>query len=379
MTNNQRKKKRRMRKKKKLLLFALEVLVLIVLLVVLYFFNILNKIDFRSMGDAGINKDINSESAFAMEGYTNIALFGLDNRGSGNYDSGNSDAILIASINNETKEIKLISVYRDTYLSVGNGNYSKCNSAYEKGGAEQAVQMLNSNLDLDIENYVSVDWAALVKVIDGLGGIDLEITEGEMENINLCTVEIDQMTGYDTPYLNESGNVHLDGTQATAYARIRALAGDDYMRAARQRIVMQAMMDKAKTIDVVTLTGIANDVFGDVATSLSLKQLLLLAKDVTAYSLVETSGFPYDLHTANLSCGDTVVPVELDNNVAKLHAALFGDESYTTSQTVQSISDNIVKKTGLSSENTDVYDMEKYNSTTNLNGTDMINNSTQKN
>ena len=370
MANNRR-KKRRMKKRKKVLLFVLEILVLAVLLVVLYFTNILNKIDFQNMTDneAGINDDLSSETAFAMEGYTNIALFGLDNRGSGDYDIGNSDAILIASINNENKEVRLVSVYRDTYLSVGDGKYYKCNSAYERGGAKQAVQMLNSNLDLDIKDYVSVDWGALVETIDDLGGIDIEVTDEEVDKINEYTVEIVMMTGKETTPLTESGLVHLDGTQATSYARIRKLAGDDYMRTARQRIVLQAMLEKAQKADIGTLNKVCNDVVDDISTTLTLKQMLILAKDVGAYKLVETTGFPFELTTASLDSGDTVVPVELENNVSELHQWLFNDEDYSPSQTVQSISANIVKKSGVTLSNADVVNTTNYNNTVDRNGT----------
>lgn len=370
MANNRR-KKRRMKKRKKVLLFVLEILVLAVLLVVLYFTNILNKIDFQNMTDneAGINDDLSSETAFAMEGYTNIALFGLDNRGSGDYDTGNSDAILIASINNENKEVRLVSVYRDTYLSVGDGKYYKCNSAYERGGAKQAVQMLNSNLDLDIKDYVSVDWGALVETIDDLGGIDIEVTDEEVDKINEYTVEIVMMTGKETTPLTESGLVHLDGTQATSYARIRKLAGDDYMRTARQRIVLQAMLEKAQKADIGTLNKVCNDVVDDISTTLTLKQMLILAKDVGAYKLVETTGFPFELTTASLDSGDTVVPVELENNVSELHQWLFNDEDYSPSQTVQSISANIVQKSGVTLSNADVVNTTNYNNTVDRNGT----------
>lgn len=368
---NKRRKKRRMKKRKKVLLFVLEILVLAVLLVVLYFTNILNKIDFENMTDteAGINDDLSSETAFAMEGYTNIALFGLDNRGSGDYDTGNSDAILIASINNENKEVRLVSVYRDTYLSIGDGKYYKCNSAYERGGAKQAVQMLNSNLDLDIKDYVSVDWGALVETIDDLGGIDIEVTDEEVDKINEYTVEIVMMTGKDTTPLTESGLVHLDGTQATSYARIRKLAGDDYMRTARQRIVLQAMLEKAQKADIGTLNKVCNDVVDDISTTLTLKQMLILAKDVGSYKLVETTGFPFELTTASLDSGDTVVPVELENNVTELHQWLFNDADYSPSQTVQSISANIVKKSGVTLSNADVVNTTKYNNTVDRNGT----------
>ena len=167
------------KKSRKLLLFVFEVLLLAVLLLVAYFVSMMNRIKYENLdeSEAGINSDLDENTILSLEGYTNIALFGLDNRSSNNYDRGNSDVIMIASINNKAKDIKLVSVYRDTYLSVGNGSYNKSNAAYAHGGAQQAVQMLNSNLDLDIKEYVCVDWAAMVEVIDDLGGLDLEITE----------------------------------------------------------------------------------------------------------------------------------------------------------------------------------------------------------
>lgn len=127
---------------------------------------------------------------------------------------------MIASIDNKTKNVKLVSVYRDTFLSVGGGTYFKCNNAYARGGAKQAVQMLNSNLDLDIKEYVCVDWAAVVEVIDDLGGLDLNITQGEMNQINKYKKDVDGVTGKNTPNVTQYGLVHLDGTQATTYARI---------------------------------------------------------------------------------------------------------------------------------------------------------------
>ena len=234
MANNKNSRKRRKKKKsRKLLLFVFEILLLAVLLLVAYFVSMMNRIKYENLdeSEAGINSDLDENTILSLEGYTNIALFGLDNRSSNNYDRGNSDVIMIASINNKTKDIKLVSVYRDTYLSVGNGSYNKSNAAYAHGGAQQAVQMLNSNLDLDIKEYVCVDWAAMVEVIDDLGGLDLEITEGEMNQINKYKKDVDLVTGKSTPNVTQYGLVHLDGTQATTYARIRKLAGDDFKRA----------------------------------------------------------------------------------------------------------------------------------------------------
>lgn len=380
MANNKNSRKRRKKKKsKKLLLFVFEVLLLAILLLAAYFVSMMNRIKYENLdeSEAGINSDLDESTILSLEGYTNIALFGLDNRSSNNYDTGNSDVIMIASINNETKDIKLVSVYRDTYLSIGNGSYHKSNAAYAHGGAKQAVQMLNSNLDLDIKEYVCVDWTAMVKVIDDLGGLDLEITEGEMNQINKYKHDIDKVTGKSTPSVTQYGLVHLDGTQATTYARIRKLAGDDFKRASRQRIVLQAIMEKAKKADFATLTNICNSVIDDISTSLSITQILALAKNVGSYSIKSTTGFPFELTTENLSgSGDTVIPADLATNVKELHKYMFDDDTYVLSSTVQTISDAIVYKTGINVDSA-LINTSDYNETAGATGTDGIKKSTE--
>lgn len=380
MTNSKNSRKRRKKKKsRKLLLFVFEILLLAILLLAAYFVSMMNRIKYENLdeSEAGINSDLDENTILSLEGYTNIALFGLDNRSSNNYDTGNSDVIMIASINNETKDIKLVSVYRDTYLSIGNGSYHKSNAAYAHGGAKQAVQMLNSNLDLDIKEYVCVDWAAMVKVIDDLGGLDLEITEGEMNQINKYKHDIDKVTGKSTPSVTQYGLVHLDGTQATTYARIRKLAGDDFKRASRQRIVLQAIMEKAKKADFATLTNICNSVIDDISTSLSITQILALAKNVGSYSIKSTTGFPFELTTENLSgSGDTVIPADLATNVKELHKYMFDDDTYVLSSTVQTISDAIVYKTGINVDSA-LINTSDYNETAGATGTDGIKKSTE--
>ena len=179
------KKRRRKKKKsarKKLILFVFEVLLLIIVLVVVWAYNkTLGQVKYEkglTNSEAGINEDIDEDVLANMHGYLNVALFGLDNRSNGSYNEGHSDCIMIASLNYDTKEVQLVSVYRDTYLPIGNGKYAKANAAYANGGARRAVAMLNSNLDLNITKYVCVDWKALVDAIDDIGGLDLEIPEG---------------------------------------------------------------------------------------------------------------------------------------------------------------------------------------------------------
>jgi anionic cell wall polymer biosynthesis LytR-Cps2A-Psr (LCP) family protein len=189
---------------------------------------------------------------------------------------------------------------------------------------------------------------------------------------------VDKVTGKSTPNLTEYGLVHLDGTQATTYARIRKLAGDDYKRASRQRIVLQAILEKAKKADIGTLTSICNSVVDDISTSLSLSQILSLAKSVTSYSITSTTGFPFDLTTKSMSGqGDCVIPADLSANVKQLHEYMFGDLSYVPSQTVQTISDTIMNNTGITADSP-LVNTDDYNETAGANGTDSIQKSTEE-
>ena len=323
-----KKRTKKQQQKRKLMLLGVEVVCLLFLLGVLYVWSVVGKIEFNPMAldDAGINADLADDALLKMKGYTNIALFGLDNRESGSYDTGHSDTIIVASINNTTREVKLLSVYRDTYLRVDSDEtYSKANSAYYKGGPEQAVKMLNANLDLSITDYLCVDWSALVQAIDALGGVDIEITAQEAELINAYIFEIDAMMGTTSPVVSGEGVKTLTGAQATSYARIRKTAGDDFKRSSRQRIVIEAMLNKAKTASIGTLLEICNVVFDDISTTLELSEILGLAMHVKEYQIVSTSGFPFEMTTRQMSkIGDSVIPIVLENNVKQLHMYLFG-------------------------------------------------------
>ena len=374
--NKRKKASKRSRQKKKMFLFVIELFCLALLVGCVYVASVVGDLvsqidhdsDFGS-SQAGINKDINSQTVETMKGYTNIALFGLDNRRSGNYEYGNSDTIMIASINNDTKEVKLVSVYRDTYLSIGGGKFNKANSAYNRGGVEQAVKMLNANLDLDITEYVCVDWAALSEAIDALGGVELEVTSAEVGYLNMYLIELDNVLGTSTPRLQEAGRHNLNGAQATAYARIRYTAGSDFLRTSRQRIILEAMLNKAKDSDLTTLTSVCSAIFDDISTSLSMSEIIGLAKDVREYSLISTTGFPFKVTGKDLSdAGDAIVPIDLSANVIQLHEYLFENEDYVPSNTVEAIDRSIIDKSGVT-EDTPSYNIDKYNETLGADGT----------
>ena len=372
----QKKKKitKRQQQKRKLIILGIEIVCLLVLLGVLYVWSLWSKIsvdpDFTD-SEAGINEDLGDDTLLTLEGYTNIALFGLDNRSEGEYDKGHSDVIMIASINNKTKEVRLVSVYRDTYLSIGGSKYTKANAAYATGGAKKAVQMLNTNLDLNIKEYVCVDWAAVVETIDALGGVDIVINKAEAKLMNGLISEINATLGMKSPNVAAmEGPQRLNGVQATAFARVRKTEGNDFKRASRQRIVLEAMLKEAKEADFGTLLNICNAVFDDVSTSLTLNEIIGLARHVSEYSIGTTTGFPFEITTQYMAnSGDTVIPIGLEDDVAKLHEYMFGATGYEPSKTVKAISDAIISKTGVK-ENHQSIDVSDFNNTAGQNGTD---------
>ena len=344
--------RKRKKKKNKIILFAVEIFVLAVLLVGLFVYSKLNKVD--STGEIGkedVNIELDSETAEVLEGYTNIALFGLDNRDTGRYDGGNSDCIMIASINNDTKKVKLISVYRDTFLNVKEETYNKINSAYSYGGPKGAIAALNRNLNLDIVNYVAVDFGALVEAIDLLDGIELTLTDQEVQIMNDNYIdEINQVTGKSSGRLSGGGTYRVDGVQALAYCRIRYTAGDDFKRTERQRLVLTKMIEKAKGSSIATVGSMINSMIDEISTCYTSKGLLELASSVMDYELEDTHGWPFELCTGNYgSKGSLVVPTDLETNVKELHEYLF-DEKNNVSSTVSGISDYIVNYTGCTTD-----------------------------
>lgn len=353
-TSGQRTTARRAKKRKKakIITFTVEALILIVLLAVLYVLNrteLFSKVNFD---DEVVQQSVNelTESTLeTMEQYTNIALFGLDTRQAGSLGKGNrSDTIMVASINNKTKEVKIVSVYRDSYLNLANDKYRKCNEAYSIGGPEQAVAMLNMNLDLKIDYYMSVDFLAVSEVVDLMGGIEIDVDEYEIEHLNNYTVETSKVTGKTTTKLKSTGLQTLDGVQATSYCRIRYTKGDDFKRTERQREVLQTIADKAKTLTPTQLDSIVKAVFPMCATNMTVDQLLAIAADGLSYNIVETAGFPFDLVTDSVgSAGECVIPVDLEANVKQLHQLLFDETDYTPTAKVAEISAKIKNDTGV--------------------------------
>ncbi len=349
MSTNTRNTRRRKKKKNKVILFAVEIIVLVALLIGLLVYFKLNKVE-SGIGDIDkddVNIELDSQTAEALKGFTNIALFGLDNRQTGNYDGGNSDTIMIASIDNDTKQVKLISVYRDTFLNVKDDTYAKINSAYAYGGPKNAIAALNKNLNLDIVNYVAVDFGAVVEAIDLLDGIELTLTDQEVQIMNDNYIdEINKVTGHKSGKLSSGGTYTVDGVQALAYCRIRYTAGDDFKRTERQRTVLTKMIEKAQGSSISTVSSLIDSMLGDISTSFTGKELLALVSSVMDYKLADTHGWPFELCTGSYgSKGSLVVATDLETNVKELHEYLFGEKN-DISNTVTGISDYIINYTG---------------------------------
>lgn len=344
-----RKKKtsRRKRQKRKIILVIVVILLALVFLAVAFAWTKYDKMGKVLIRDKDVKiNELSIETKEALEGYESIALFGLDNRSTGNFESGNSDTIIVVSINKKTGEIKMASVYRDTYLDIDENKFRKANAAYANGGPKQAIEMLNKNLDLNITDYVSVDFSSLVEAIDLLGGIDLdELTEEEAGYLNSYIDSTEY--SYKSEHVSAGTNVHLNGVQATSYARIRYTTGWDYKRTERQRTVITKMFEKAKQCDLLTLNKMMDEILPQISTSLSVTELLGLASNAAKYNMGENTGFPFDKESGNVgSLGDMVIPVDLENNVLQLHQFLYSNESYTPSQTVKDLSAVIRANTG---------------------------------
>ncbi len=297
------------------------------------------------------NQDLDVVTMEKLKGYWTIAVFGVDARGNALEKGTNSDVNIICNINLETGEIKLVSLFRDTYLNISKeGTYNKFNQAYFVGGPEQAMSALNRNLDLNITDYVTFNWKAVADAINILGGVDVELSKAEFYYINSFITETVEVTGIGSHHLKQAGMNHLDGVQAVAYGRLR-LMDTDYARTERQRKVIKLAFEKAKTADFDTLYRVLGTVFPQTYTSLWIDDLYVSLKNINKYHLGETMGFPEARGDANMGKkGACVIPQTLESNVIKLHQFLFDTEDYTPSETVKSISKKIAADTGMYKE-----------------------------
>lgn len=389
---SRRKKQQLMKQKrtKKKIILAIESVVIVLLVAFVSIFGYMNhllgKTNYKDIafGSIGVNANVAESKEQKDEGKKGkefIALVGLDTRDTTDEDTGeeysdsmNSDTMIIACIDHDAKKINMVSLYRDTYLNVfyNNGNgvegyddyYYKANNAYAQGGATQFLTMLNKNLDLNITEYVTVNFVVLSHVIDDLGGLDIAMTREEAIHMNNHNIETSKAVGVDPvpvelpPQEEFDGaqlhTFHLTGTQAVAYSRIRQTEGNDMKRASRQRDVIDLIMQKAKGAGLTTVLNIANTVLPEVETSLDSTQIVNLATQLLGYDMGEQTGFPFagqytigeDVRAVLPKGLDALLPVTLESNVKQLHEFFWPGEAYTPSAEVTSYSDYIANLTG---------------------------------
>lgn len=293
---------------------------------------------------------INEETKQELKGYRNIALLGIDSRAD-DYGLGNrSDCIIIASINQETNEVKLISVYRDTYVYVtesGKERPDKITHAYSYGGAQNTLKSLNEALDLNITEFVTVNFDAVIAAVDSLGGVYIDIDSSEVNYINDYIDATSESSGVKSSHITHAGNQKLDGVQAVSYSRVRYTAGGDYKRTERMRTVVEAMLSKAKTLGIGQLNSFADTILPKIRTNISSSEIWGLVPKLASFKVTGSLGWPYETKGVTLDRWYGV-PVTLQSNVEKLHKEAFGQDDYEASDTVKEMSAAIVKKTGYS-------------------------------
>lgn len=303
-----------------------------------------------------LNEDelgMDSTAAASIDGYRNIAILGTDARADDDESEVRSDAIIVASINEETNEVKLFSVFRDTLLDVGDEGLDKITHAYFYGGAQQSLYTLNKNLDLNIDEVVVINWKTVADVIDSVGGIEIDVQESELEELNKYIPETAKNVDGPDDKVESAGKQTLNGVQAVTYARIRkdAVTGD-YRRNERMKIVFSQTFKAVKKAGPLKMLSVAKNAMPEVKTNIESMEIIKLMANMKSFDMTDsTTGFPYDVGswTGYAAAGYAWYgpPINLSNNVSKLHEQFFDQKDYTPSETVQEISEEISALTGL--------------------------------
>ncbi len=282
-----------------------------------------------STENLGVNETVDEKTI-------NIALFGVDTRNEESF-SGRSDSIMILSINTKTKTIKLISVMRDSFVPIENNGktqYTKINSAYASGGPELAIKTLNSIFALDITDYATVNFGGMEDIIDAVGGVEVTVTEGELESLNSCIKkEAEKYGGNKEDYKIKAGKQTLNGVKAVTYSRIRYFANsegtsNDYGRTDRQRLVLEQLMKKAMKMNKTRYIELISALAPCCETSLSYTEILNLASKILLNSPTFQEGrvpsVEYTMTAPKTSAG-SVVYYDLEFAANIIHAFIYED------------------------------------------------------
>ena len=281
-----------------------------------------------------------------VDGYINILLLGVDSRDMENIDGTRSDAIMIVSINEETNDVKVISVYRDTFLKMGDtGSYDKITHACAYGGPEMTMKTLNQVMDLNISNYVVVNFKAVADLVDAVGGITVNVEDYEIQQLNKYTIQTAKNIGReDYQLVEEAGTQTLEGVQAVSYGRIRKGVGDDFKRTERMRTVLTLVFNKMKTMSFGEIQDLIDLMTPQVRTNLSTNDVLALGFRLPGFSIVGSVGWPYNVTSGYINGVSYVFPNNLEANTIKLHQEVFEQSDYVVSAAVSAISAEIAAR-----------------------------------
>ena len=373
MSKKNYKKSRKFKKmRRRKIIFGIEITVLLILSGILFVYAWINRSmdkmnqDTLDSSQIQINSEVKANTDLSqMSGTQVIALVGVDARGvegSELAESMNSDTIILCCIDHDKQEIRMVSIMRDTWMNMAKYTdeyyeFDKANSAYNRGGPESMLSMLNTNLDFALTDYVTVNFKALADAIDVLGGLDIEMTNAECVHANNYNREVSEAQGVEyeaIPYDEDLGDDysevrHVSGALATSYARIRYGGGDDAKRTSRQRIVINLMVQKLKQ-NPTKIPEILDKVMGNVSTSLTKNEILELGMHAVTYTMGTSYAYPFQLcygeNVVNALGEDVVIPVTLEFNVRELHEYLYPGLSYEPSAAVTEYSDYIARKSG---------------------------------
>ena len=282
--------------------------------------------------------------------FRNIAILGIDSRFNNYEDFARTDCIMIASVNKSTGDINLFSIYRDTLVEMeidGKTRLDKINHAYY-GGVENTLKTINNNFDLNVSEFVNVDFEVVANIVDAVGGIEINITSDELKYINTYIKDNMNANGTKSKYIKNTGLQKLDGNQALAYGRIRYTEGGDFKRTERMRTVLQKVFEKLKGKNLTELYSILNDILPKVQTNLTKNEIESLIPKILNKKINSTFGFPYNVSSEVLDLKDYYegttkgkdyydVPVELTGDVEKLHKEVFGENNYIVPEKVKEI------------------------------------------
>lgn len=350
--NHNKKSKKKMSKKKKVIITIAVILsIILIIAFAIYGFAMtkLGRMNFQAISTDNKELGIEEETIDNLKGYRNIALLGVDSTYAGYDTDFRTDCIIIASINQETNDVKMFSIYRDTYVQMelnGETKLNKINQAYYNG-VQNTIKTINTNLDLNIKEYVMVDFTALIDIIDELGGVEINVTSEELQYLNPIMGDVINKTGKQSEKLRESGTQNLNGVQAVTYARIRSTAGSDYKRAERMRTVLSKVIQKVKKLGISELNSISDKLLPEIRTNLTPTDIVGLIPQLIKMDISNSFGWPYDTQSILLDGDYYGPPITLESNVKQLHQEVYNQSDYEVPANIKEISQKIIDKTGL--------------------------------